>query len=98
LYLSSFTTGEQPLLCISYSVGFCYYYVENPGLPANLISMGALDFGLLLEGTLCHRRTCICRLELKAKKSDCEDSIKFPNLGLLRKAQEVWQVIFSSHY
>jgi cobalt-zinc-cadmium resistance protein CzcA len=52
---------------------------ENTGLPANLISMGALDFGLLLEGTLVIVETVFVSWKKRLIGSGRNALIKSPN-------------------
>lgn len=45
------------------------------GLPANLISMGAIDFGLLLEGTLVIVETVYVAMEKRLTNWEWQNSI-----------------------
>jgi cobalt-zinc-cadmium resistance protein CzcA len=55
-------------------------------MPANLISMGALDFGLLLEGTLVIAETVFVALEKKAHQIGMERFNKISKLGIIKKS------------
>lgn len=52
LFLFNWRTTVIVASVIPLSFLFAITMLRIQGLPANLISMGALDFGLLLEGTL----------------------------------------------
>jgi cobalt-zinc-cadmium resistance protein CzcA len=52
LFLYNWRTTLIVSTVIPLSFLFAIIMLRIQGLPANLISMGALDFGLLLEGTL----------------------------------------------
>ncbi len=65
------------------------------GMPANLISMGALDFGLLLEGALVIAERVFVGLEHKAKELGMERFNKISKSGIIKKsAREVASYIF----
>jgi cobalt-zinc-cadmium resistance protein CzcA len=55
-------------------------------MPANLISMGSLDFGLLLEGTLVIAETVFVALEKKAHQIGMEKFNKISKLGIIKKS------------
>lgn len=65
---------------------FAIIMLRIQGLPANLISMGALDFGLLLEGTLVIVETVFVTLETKAHKVGMERFNKMSKMGLIKKS------------
>ncbi len=65
---------------------FTIIMLKIQGLPANLISMGALDFGLLLEGTLVIVEHVFVALEHKAKKIGMERFNKISKLGIIKKS------------
>ncbi|MHC5309304.1 efflux RND transporter permease subunit [Myroides sp. LJL116] len=65
---------------------FAIIMLRIQGLPANLISMGALDFGLLLEGTLVIVEVVFVGLEKKAKLVGMERFNKMSKLGTIRKS------------
>src|SRR5690606_5228253 len=54
--------------------------------PANLISMGAIDFGLLLEGTLVIVETVFVAMEKKAQKDGMPVFNKMSKSGLIKKS------------
>ncbi len=65
---------------------FAIIMLRIQGLPANLISMGALDFGLLLEGTLVIVENVFVALEHKAKKIGLQRFNKISKLGIIKKS------------
>ncbi len=77
---------------------FAIIMLKIQGLPANLISMGALDFGLLLEGTLVIVEHVFVALEHKAKKIGLRRFNKISKLGIIKKVPEVLPAIFSLPY
>ncbi len=65
---------------------FAIIMLKIQGLPANLISMGALDFGLLLEGTLVIVEQVFVGLERKAHLVGMKRFNKMSKLGTIRKS------------
>lgn len=65
---------------------FAIIMLKIQGLPANLISMGALDFGLLLEGTLVIVETVFVALATMQHKVGAERFAKMSKMGLIKKS------------
>ncbi|WP_267740773.1 efflux RND transporter permease subunit, partial [Myroides injenensis] len=65
---------------------FAIIMLKIQGLPANLISMGALDFGLLLEGTLVIVEHVFVGLEKKAEMVGMRRFNKMSKLGTIKKS------------
>lgn len=65
---------------------FAIIMLRIQGLPANLISMGALDFGLLLEGTLVIVEQVFVSLEKKAHKVGMDRFNNMSKMGLIKKS------------
>ncbi len=65
---------------------FAIIMLKIQGLPANLISMGALDFGLLLEGTLVIVETVFVALAHKAEKMGAAKFAKISKVGIIKKS------------
>ncbi|MEZ4890885.1 MAG: efflux RND transporter permease subunit [Crocinitomicaceae bacterium] len=47
-------TGEQPLLLLLLFLWHCYLHLmlKLKGMSANLISLGAIDFGIIIDGAV----------------------------------------------
>jgi cobalt-zinc-cadmium resistance protein CzcA len=65
---------------------FAIIMLKIQGLPANLISMGALDFGLLLEGTLVIVETVFVALAHVSAKVGHERFAKMSKMGIIKKS------------
>ena len=65
---------------------FAIIMLKFQGLPANLISMGSLDFGLLLEGTLVIVETVFVALATLSHKVGPERFAKMSKLGVIKKS------------
>ena len=65
---------------------FAIIMLKIQGLPANLISMGALDFGLLLEGTLVIVETVFVALASMQQRVGPERFAKMSKMGVIKKS------------
>ncbi len=65
---------------------FAIIMLKIQGLPANLISMGALDFGLLLEGTLVIVEQVFVGLEKKAHQVGMKRFNRMSKMGIIKKS------------
>lgn len=65
---------------------FAIIMLKIQGLPANLISMGALDFGLLLEGTLVIVEHVFVGLEKRAEQVGMARFNRMSKLGTIKKS------------
>jgi len=65
---------------------FALLMLRIQGLPANLISLGAIDFGLLLEGTLVIVETVFVAMEKKAHHIGMKRFNKMSKSGLIKKS------------
>ncbi|MFD2741908.1 efflux RND transporter permease subunit [Sphingobacterium populi] len=65
---------------------FAIIMLKIQGLPANLISMGSLDFGLLLEGTLVIVETVFVALATVSHQVGKERFAKMSKMGVIKKS------------
>ena len=65
---------------------FAIIVLKIQGLPANLISMGSLDFGLLLEGTLVIVETVFVALATMQHRVGAERFAKMSKMGVIKKS------------
>lgn len=63
---------------------FALIMLRIQGLPANLISMGAIDFGLLLKGTLVIVEQVFVSMDRKAKEIGMERFNRMSKMGLIK--------------
>lgn len=85
VFLFNWRTTFIVATVIPLSFLFAVIMLRIQGLPANLISMGALDFGLLLEGTLVIVEVIFVAFERRSRKlgSRFEGTVKS---GLIKKS------------
>jgi len=86
IFLYNWRTTFIVASVIPLSFLFAISMLRIQGLPANLISMGALDFGLLLEATLVIVEQVFVSLQLRSKQLGKERFAKISKLGLIKKS------------
>jgi cobalt-zinc-cadmium resistance protein CzcA len=86
IFLFNWRTTVIVASVIPLSFLFAIVMLRIQGLPANLISMGAIDFGLLLEGTLVIVETIFVAMERKAHKIGMERFNRISKMGLIKKS------------
>ncbi|WP_333625191.1 CusA/CzcA family heavy metal efflux RND transporter [Sphingobacterium siyangense] len=86
IFLNNWKTTFIVASVIPLAFLFSIICLKIQGLPANLISMGALDFGLLLEGTLVIVETVFVSLEKEAHRLGTERFNKISKLGIIKKS------------
>jgi len=86
IFLNNWKTTFIVASVIPLAFLFAIILLKIQGLPANLISMGALDFGLLLEGTLVIVETVFVSLEKEAHRLGTARFNKVSKLGIIKKS------------
>lgn len=86
IFLNNWKTTFIVASVIPLAFLFAIILLKIQGLPANLISMGALDFGLLLEGTLVIVETVFVSLEKEAHRLGTARFNKISKLGIIKKS------------
>ena len=86
IFLYNWRTTLIVATVIPLSFLFAIIMLRIQGLPANLISMGALDFGLLLEGTLVIVESVFVSLQMKSRLVGKDKFAKMSKLGIIKKS------------
>lgn len=86
IFLNNWKTTFIVASVIPLAFLFAIILLKIQGLPANLISMGALDFGLLLEGTLVIVETVFVSLEREAHRLGTARFNRVSKLGIIKKS------------
>lgn len=86
IFLFNWRTTVIVASVIPLSFLFALMMLRIQGLPANLISMGAIDFGLLLEGTLVIVETVFVAMEKKAHQVGMAKFNRMSKMGLIKKS------------
>ena len=86
IFLFNWRTTVTVALVIPLSFLFAITMLRIQGLPANLISLGAIDFGLLLEGTMVIVEKIYVDLEKSSHKLGVDRFNKMSKLGLMKRS------------
>lgn len=86
VFLFNWRTTVIVASVIPLSFLFAIMMLRIQGLPANLISMGAIDFGLLLEGTVVIVETVFVAMERKAHHLGMPRFNRVSKMGLIKKS------------
>lgn len=86
IFLFNWRTTVIVATVIPLSFLFAITMLRIQGLPANLISLGAIDFGLLLEGTLVIVETVFVAMEKKAHQVGMYRFNSMSKSGLIKKS------------
>lgn len=86
IFLFNWRTTVIVASVIPLSFLFAIVMLRIQGLPANLISMGSIDFGLLLEGTLVIVETVFVAMAAKAKELGMVRFNRMSKKGLIKKS------------
>lgn len=86
IFLFNWRTTVIVASVIPLSFLFAIIMLRIQGLPANLISMGALDFGLLLEGTLVIVESVFVGMHKRAELVGAERFNRTIKLGVIKKS------------
>lgn len=86
IFLFDWRTTFIVATVIPLSFLFALTMLRIQGLPANLISLGAIDFGLLLEGTLVIVETVFVSLGKKANELGMQRFNRMSKLGIIKKS------------
>lgn len=86
VFLFDWRTTLTVALVIPLSFLFSITLLRIQDMPANLISMGALDFGLLLEGTLVIVEAVYVKLEQKSTEMGLKRYNKISKAGVIKRS------------
>lgn len=86
IFLFNWRTTVIVASVIPLSFLFAITMLRIQGLPANLISMGAIDFGLLLEGTLVIVETVFVAMEKRAHQLGMKRFNRMGKMGLIKNS------------
>lgn len=86
VFLFNWRTTVTVALVIPLSFLFAITMLRIQGLPANLISLGAIDFGLLLEGTMVIVEKIYVDLEKSSLRLGVDRFNKMSKLGLIKRS------------
>jgi len=97
LFMADWRTTFIVSLIIPLSLLFSFLCLNLMGMSANLLSLGAIDFGIIIDGTVVMVEGIFVVLDHKAKKVGIEKYNKLAKAGLIKKTgTEMGKAIFFS--
>ncbi|WP_316845898.1 CusA/CzcA family heavy metal efflux RND transporter [Pedobacter psychrodurus] len=86
LFMADWRTTLIVSIIIPLALLFAFICLKLKGMPANLLSMGAIDFGIIIDGAVVMVEGIFVVLDTKAKKMGMEKFNKMSKLGFIKKA------------
>src|SRR5262245_13451724 len=90
LFLGSARAALLTALTIPLSLLFAFICMYLAGIPANLLSLGAIDFGIIVDGTLVMVEHIVHRLEEQARVGGTEDTPRAVQAAALEVARPIF--------
>ncbi|MDP4210127.1 MAG: CusA/CzcA family heavy metal efflux RND transporter [Bacteroidota bacterium] len=95
LFMAEWRTTLIVSLIIPLALLFAFICLRLKGMSANLLSMGAIDFGIIVDGALVMVEGIFVALDHKAKEVGMEKFNKLSKLGLIKETgKEMGKAIF----
>ncbi|WP_229376571.1 efflux RND transporter permease subunit [Fibrella aquatilis] len=85
LFMADWRTTVIVSIIIPLALLFAFFCMRLRGMSANLLSMGAVDFGIIIDGAVVMVEGIFVVLDHKAHKVGMEKFNKLAKLGLIRK-------------
>jgi cobalt-zinc-cadmium resistance protein CzcA len=86
LFMADWRTTLIVSLIIPLSLLFAFICLQLKGMSANLLSMGAIDFGIIIDGAVVMVEGIFVVLDHRAKEIGMEHYNKMSKLGMIKKA------------
>ena len=97
LFMADWRTTVTVAIIIPLSLLFAFMLMRIKGMSANLLSMGAVDFGIIIDGAVVMVEGLFVTLDHKAKEVGMEKFNRLAKLGLFKqKGTEMGKAIFFS--
>ncbi|MEO8765599.1 MAG: CusA/CzcA family heavy metal efflux RND transporter [Ginsengibacter sp.] len=97
LFMADWRTTFIVSIIIPLSLLFAFICMRIKGMSANLLSMGAIDFGIIIDGAVVMVEGLFVALDHKAREVGMEKFNKLAKLGLFKqKGTEMGKAIFFS--
>ncbi len=97
LFMADWRTTVTVSIVIPLALLFAFICMRIKGMTANLLSMGAVDFGIIIDGAVVMVEGLFVALDLKAREVGMEKFNKLAKLGLFKtKGTEMGKAIFFS--
>ena len=86
LFMADWRTTVIVSIIIPLALLFAFICLKLKGMSANLLSMGAIDFGIIIDGAVVMMEGIYVLLDKRAHKDGMEKFNKLSKLGMIRKA------------
>ncbi|MCW3118542.1 MAG: efflux transporter permease subunit, partial [Chitinophagaceae bacterium] len=97
LFMADWRTTVTVVIIIPLSLLFAFICMRIRGMSANLLSMGAVDFGIIIDGAVVMVEGLFVALDQKAREVGMEKFNRLAKLGLFKiKGTEMGKAIFFS--
>ena len=97
LFMADWRTTVTVSIIIPLSLLFAFICMRIKGMTANLLSMGAIDFGIIIDGAVVMVEGLFVALDQRAREVGMEKFNKLAKLGLFKqKGTEMGKAIFFS--
>ncbi|MCY1722325.1 CusA/CzcA family heavy metal efflux RND transporter [Prolixibacteraceae bacterium Z1-6] len=97
LFMANWRTTLMVVIVIPLSLLFAFVMMRAKGMSANLLSLGAIDFGIIVNGAVVMIEGIFVMLDKQAKKLGMERFNKLAKMGLIkRKGSELGKSLFAS--
>ncbi|GJM63913.1 CusA/CzcA family heavy metal efflux RND transporter [Persicobacter diffluens] len=97
LFMADWRTTAMVVIIIPLSLLFAFICMRAKGMSANLLSMGAIDFGIIIDGAVVMVEGLFVVLDKKAHKLGMERYNRLSKMGLIKKTgSELGKNLFSS--
>jgi heavy metal efflux system protein len=97
LFMADWRTTVTVVIIIPLSLLFAFICMRIKGMSANLLSMGAVDFGIIIDGAVVMVEGLFVALDQKAREVGMEKFNRLAKLGLFKiKGTEMGKAIFFS--
>lgn len=97
LFMADWRTTVTVTIIIPLSLLFAFMLLRLNGMTANLLSMGAIDFGIIIDGAVVMVEGLFVTMDLKAREVGMEKFNKLAKLGLFKATgTEMGKAIFFS--
>lgn len=84
IFMADWRTTVVVAVVIPLSLLFAFFMLSLKGMSANLISLGAIDFGIIIDGAVVMVEGIFVALDHKAKQVGTERFNKLAKMGLIR--------------
>jgi len=95
LFMADWRTTITVSIIIPLALLFSFFCLKMMGMSANLLSLGAVDFGIIIDGAVVMVEGLFVMLDHKAHSVGMEKYNKLAKAGMIKKLEPKWVKRFS---